>query len=67
MVCAPRSVLPSVRARVPRDAPCARHPRLPVARGSFAHYLVKWVGRQLWEVSWEAAKELDTPWSRCAA
>ena len=35
-----------------------------VGRGSSAHYLVKWVGRQLWEVSWETAKELDTPWSR---
>ena len=35
-----------------------------VGRGSFAHYLVKWIGRSTHEVSWENADALDTPWCR---
>ena len=35
-----------------------------VGRGSSAHYLVKWMGRPTWDVSWEEAKTLDTAWSR---
>ena len=35
-----------------------------VGRGSSAHYLVKWFGRDSSEVSWEDATTLDTAWSR---
>eukprot|EP00966_Prymnesium_polylepis_P240755 5567567-Prymnesium_polylepis.1 len=35
-----------------------------VGRDSAAHYLVKWMGRPTWEVSWEDGKTLDTAWSR---
>ena len=34
-----------------------------VGRGSSAHYLVKWFGRDSSEVSWEDATTLDTAWS----
>ena len=37
-----------------------------VGRDSSAHYLVKWLGKPKWDVSWEHAKILDTAWSRCA-
>lgn len=35
-----------------------------VGRQSSAHYLVKWLGRPLHQVSWEDAPTLDTAWSR---
>ena len=35
-----------------------------VGRGSSAHYLVKWLGSQAWEVSWHDAIALDTAWCR---
>lgn len=33
-------------------------------RYSSAFYLVKWLGKPRWDVSWEDAATLDTPWSR---
>ena len=38
-------------------------PLLP-RRYSAAFYLVKWLGKPSWDVSWEDAATLDTPWSR---
>ena len=35
-----------------------------VGRDSAAHYLVKWLGKPNWDVSWEHAKIMDTAWSR---
>jgi len=35
-----------------------------VGRYSAAFYLVKWLGKPSWDVSWEDAATLDTPWSR---
>ena len=35
-----------------------------VGRDSSAHYLVQWLGKPKWDVSWEHAKILDTAWSR---
>ena len=61
--------------RVPTDDEwfckgCVAKRRIPetiidrVGRGSSAHYLVKWFGRDSSEVSWEDATTLDTAWSR---
>ncbi|KAL1503018.1 hypothetical protein AB1Y20_011087 [Prymnesium parvum] len=33
-------------------------------RDSSAYFLIKWLGREAWDVSWEDAKTLDTPWCR---
>ena len=35
-------------------------------RDSTAYFLVKWLGQERWDVSWENAKTLDTAWCRCA-
>ena len=34
-------------------------------RDSSAFFLVKWLGREKWDVSWEDSKTLDTAWCRC--
>eukprot|EP00967_Tisochrysis_lutea_P075107 scaffold101119_cov31-Tisochrysis_lutea.AAC.2 len=53
--------------------PCVWHPQLSslsfrasafLFRYSKAFYLVKWLGRPRWQVSWEDAATLDTPWCR---